>query len=318
MAMADNTNHTETVPEAEPEPEPKPEPEPEPEPTPPSKKEEAAEITTSASSEKGSSDKPKNSMKPVEHILNLAAFLLSLPIIALVVWLIFMPGYDCEYLLKMHKIYAGIIAMLVVLGVLNIVASFMMKKPPLRMPALIIITIPAIVVLIVGIGLVGGFKMESRSMPGSPQRLKLKVYNIDNWSRIKSCLYDKSICQGLESGTSVIKSYDYPTKNESPVQSGCCRPPASCGMEYVNATYWKRNDGSEDTAKGHNSDCDTWTNQETNLCYNCNSCREGFRTTVGKKWIILGSFLISVAGLIFVVHLFLFLISMSETESHGK
>ncbi|XP_074365282.1 tetraspanin-15-like isoform X2 [Apium graveolens] len=235
--MADNTNHTETVtapepeshtetvtaPEPEAEREPKPEPEPEsitaPEPTPQPEKEETPEITTETASEKGSSEKPKNSMKPLEHILNLAAFLLTLPIIAIVVWLIFMTGYDCEYLLKMHKLYDGIIAMLVVMGVLNIVASFMMKKPPLRMPALILITIPAIVVLIVGIGLVGGFNMESRSVPGSPQRLKLKVYNTDNWSRIKSCLYDKSICQVLASGTSMIKSYDYATKKLSPVQA---------------------------------------------------------------------------------------------------
>lgn len=226
--MADNTNHTETVtsPEPEAEREPKPEPEREPvpepikapEPAPPPEKEETPEITTSTASEKGSSEKPKNTMKALEHILNMIAFLLSLPIIAIVVWLIFIPGYDCEYLLKMHKLYDGILAMLVVMGALNIVASFMMKKPPLRMPALIISTIPAIVVLILGIGLVGGFNMESRSMPGSPQRLKLKVYNTDNWSRIKSCLYDKSICQVLASGTSMIKSYDYATKKLPPVQ----------------------------------------------------------------------------------------------------
>lgn len=231
--MADNTHHNETVtapepqPEAEqvpapePEPQPEPEPVPEPEPTPSLKKEETPEITASAS-EKGSSEKPKNTMRSLANILNLVTVILTLPIMALVAWLLYMRGYDCEYLLRMKKLYIGIIAMLVVLCVANIVSYFMMKKPPLRMPALILIMIPTLVVLIMGIGLVGGFKMESRSMPGSPQRLKLKVYNIDNWSRIKSCLYDKNICQVLVSEAGMIKPYDYATKNLSPVQVRVC------------------------------------------------------------------------------------------------
>ncbi|XP_074369576.1 tetraspanin-15-like [Apium graveolens] len=314
----DHTHSHQTLTPTQPDPEPiqEPEPEPEPEPTPPPSlppppvKEETPPIHT----EMVNSEEPKHKMKFMKDRLFMLAFLLSLPIIALIAWLIFMrDGYDCEYLLKMNKLLIGIISALAVLLVLNGVALFMITKPLLRMPALILVMIPVIVVFILGLGLVGGFKTESRSMPGSPQRLKLNIYDTNRWSTIKSCLYDKSICQILAYRTSMIKSYDYSVKRLSPVQSGCCRPPASCNMEYVNATYWQRREGIEDKSRALNSDCDVWTNQETILCYNCNSCKEGYRRTIGKKWIILGSLLISVASLLFIVHLFLFIVAMSES-----
>ena len=221
MAEHPHSNHTLTAPQPEPQPEPEPTPEPEPEPPPPSlppptppTKEETPPVQT----EMVDSEQPKNKMKFMKDRLIMLAFLLSLPIIAIIAWLLFMhDGYDCEYLLRMNKLYVGIVSALVVLLVLDCAALFMITKPALRMPAVILVMIPVIVVFIVGLGLVGGFQMESRSMPGSPQRLKLHIYNTNRWNSIKSCLYDKSICQILAYRTS-IKPYDYTVKKLSTVQ----------------------------------------------------------------------------------------------------
>lgn len=216
--MADNAHSNETLTAHQTQPQPQPEPEPTPPPSlpPPSpSKEEAPPVPTAMVN----SEQPKNKIKFMKDRVFMLAFLLSIPIIALIAWLSFThAGYDCEYLLRMSKLYYGIISVLAVLLVLNGLALFMIMKPPLRMPALIIVMIPVIVVFILGLGLVGGFKMESRSMPGSPQRLKLNIYDTNHWSTIKSCLYDKSICQILAYRTSMIKSYDYTVKKLSPVQ----------------------------------------------------------------------------------------------------
>lgn len=91
-------------------------------------------------------------------------------------------------------------------------------------------------------------------------------------------------------------------------KSGCCRPPAICGMEYVNATFWLK----KNVLYTHDPDCDLWENDETMMCYNCNSCREGYFTTLKSKWWRLGVFLVSMAVLLIVSHLLLFLSTMLQ------
>lgn len=64
-------------------------------------------------------------------------------------------------------------------------------------------------------------------------------------------------------------------------QSGCCKPPSYCGFEYRNATYWvapKTGPAVPDT------DCTTWSNEQTMLCFNCKSCKAGVLSNIRKEW----------------------------------
>lgn len=101
------------------------------------------------------------------------------------------------------------------------------------------------------------------------------------------------------------------------LKSGCCKPPESCEMEYVNATFWRKEDeGAVDKSRPYDSDCDTWSNDENMLCYNCVSCKEGFLRTLESKWWKLGIFLAVIALLLIVSHILLFICTM--LESYGE
>lgn len=83
-------------------------------------------------------------------------------------------------------------------------------------------------------------------------------------------------------------------------------------MEFVNATFWRKNDAAMNDSGPRDSDCDIWTNDRTILCYNCQACKEGFVKTLRGKWRKLGLFLVLMALFLIVSHLLLFTATMLE------
>lgn len=63
------------------------------------------------------------------------------------------------------------------------------------------------------------------------------------------------------------------------LQSGCCKPPTQCGYTFVNPTYW-----ISPISTGADMDCMQWSNDQTQLCYNCDSCKAGVLATLRKEW----------------------------------
>ncbi|PWA73505.1 tetraspanin3 [Artemisia annua] len=64
-------------------------------------------------------------------------------------------------------------------------------------------------------------------------------------------------------------------------QSGCCKPPTECGYIYVNETIWNPVNAA---ALPSNLDCNRWTNDQDQLCYNCDSCKAGVLGSLKKSW----------------------------------
>jgi hypothetical protein len=62
------------------------------------------------------------------------------------------------------------------------------------------------------------------------------------------------------------------------LQSGCCKPPTDCQFTFDNATTWVGTPGSTDT------DCRAWSNDQAQLCFDCNSCRAGLLQNVKSNW----------------------------------
>lgn len=83
--------------------------------------------------------------------------------------------------------------------------------------------------------------------------------------------------------TNAISSVDNTFDINFPVwylQSGCCKPPAECGFVYENETLWNPGGG----LVGSNPDCTRWSNDQEQLCYQCNSCKAGVLASLKKSW----------------------------------
>lgn len=63
------------------------------------------------------------------------------------------------------------------------------------------------------------------------------------------------------------------------LQSGCCKPPTQCGYTFVNPTYW-----ISPINNAADMDCLQWSNEQTQLCYACDSCKAGLLANLKKEW----------------------------------
>ncbi|XP_016458063.1 tetraspanin-8 [Nicotiana tabacum] len=107
--------------------------------------------------------------------------------------------------------------------------------------------------------------------------LQKYVFNAENWEEIKSCLVDTKFCQRLPTG----KGADFYKYSLSATQSSCCKPPTYCGLEFHNATYWTLPIAGPAVP---DNDCKIWSNVQTELCFNCQSCKIAFLDNIKKDW----------------------------------
>ncbi|KAL6659146.1 hypothetical protein ACP70R_003186 [Stipagrostis hirtigluma subsp. patula] len=63
--------------------------------------------------------------------------------------------------------------------------------------------------------------------------------------------------------------------------SGCCKPPTECNFTYLNETYWIKPPGLSNSS---NPDCDSWSNDQSELCYGCQSCKAGVLGNLKNSW----------------------------------
>ncbi|KAJ6798630.1 tetraspanin-3 [Iris pallida] len=119
--------------------------------------------------------------------------------------------------------------------------------------------------------------------------LRNRVTDRAYWRGIASCLRAAGACGGMArygrnraTGTLVPETADmFYQRDLSPIQSGCCKPPTSCGFFYINETLWSPNGA---TAVTYDLDCKRWSNDQRQLCYDCDSCKAGVLATVKKSW----------------------------------
>ncbi|GMI83986.1 tetraspanin15 [Hibiscus trionum] len=244
-------------------------------------------------------------VKHVTGILSLTSFVFSIPILASVTWLLYMKSYDCEWLFKLPRLQIGIsIGLIFVFFICN-GALFLRTRLP--MVGIVVVVVPLTLMFTVGLALLGANSLESRKIPASPLWFKMKADDDSLWNNIKGCIYNVHVCQDLAAASVPVNSYDFDKKKLSPVESGCCIPPEECHMQYVNSTFWLKDAGSSG-----NADCDAWSNERDVLCYNCQSCKDGYVKALHSKWSKLGVFLVSMSVFLITCHLALFLATMWE------
>ncbi|XP_068652631.1 tetraspanin-15-like [Aristolochia californica] len=260
-------------------------------------------------------------LKRVICIASVACFILSLPLLASGISLLYMRDYNCENFIHMPEMRIMIgVAMILIFIISNLVIYYGSRC---LMPGLLAATIPLMVMFIVGLALVGAYKMESRAVPDSPMWLQLRVDRHGRyWNDIKACLYRTQVCAELGFRMMGLTSYAFSTKKLTGIESGCCKPPSFCGMEYVNATCWinaresKEYQELEYASKSVlGGDCSTWDNAQNKLCYDCESCKEGFLRTLQQRWKRLGIFLVLMAVLLIATHASIFVTNLADMKT---
>ncbi|OMO93310.1 Tetraspanin/Peripherin [Corchorus olitorius] len=98
-----------------------------------------------------------------------------------------------------------------------------------------------------------------------------------NWDSIRACLNSTHMCSELNH-----TYHDFFNDRLTSVQYGCCMPPAECGFTYVNATYWLSPNNTGGTAA--TKDCLQWSNDQSQLCFHCDSCKAGLLDDLTKEW----------------------------------
>lgn len=158
----------------------------------------------------------KPTKKNATRALSIFTVLISIPIIASMIWLLYMREYDCENLLRLPKLQKWIsVGLLFVFLVSNGVVFFKHRCPVV---GLMVVMVSLLVMLIIGLGLVGAYKMESQAIPASPMWLKRKIHSDSKWNNIKPCIYDTRVCDELVMRSFTLKSYDFSMTKLSPIE----------------------------------------------------------------------------------------------------
>lgn len=112
--------------------------------------------------------------------------------------------------------------------------------------------------------------------------LKERVASDSYWGKISSCIRDSKACGKMGRFVGgVPESADmFYLRKLNPIQSGCCKPPTECGYVYGNETVWTQGGG----LVGNNLDCTKWSNDQSQLCYSCDSCKAGVLASLKKSW----------------------------------
>lgn len=217
--------------------------------------------------------------------INFLAMLLSIPVIGAGIWLANQPENSCVSVLQWPVIVIGIGILIV--GIIGIVGGFWRVDP------LLIIYLIGMLIMIILLGslVVFVFMVTSRgSGHPVPSRSYLE-YRVEDfsgflmrrvngpfkWARIKTCLSSTDTCAGLNQTYHMAQ--DFFNAPLSPVESGCCKPPTECGYTFINPTYWI---SPINTAA--DIDCLSWNNDQTELCYSCDSCKGGLLASLRKAW----------------------------------
>ncbi|XP_008796279.1 protein TORNADO 2-like [Phoenix dactylifera] len=217
--------------------------------------------------------------------INFVAMLLSIPVIAAGIWLSVQTDNSCVKLLQWPVIVLGIAILVVAFA--GFVGAFW------RMPWLLLFYLVAMFVLILLLASLVIFiyvvtnRGEAHLAPGRVYLeyrledysgwLRQRVQGSHKWDRIKKCLSSTSTCAELNQ--TYREAQDFFNARISPLESGCCKPPTQCGYTFVNPTYW-----ISPISITFDMDCVLWSNNQTQLCYSCSSCKAGLLANLRKEW----------------------------------
>ncbi|KAK2645406.1 hypothetical protein Ddye_020601 [Dipteronia dyeriana] len=221
----------------------------------------------------------------ITAVLNFIALLCSIPIIASGIWLASKPDNECIHLLRWPVVILGVLILLV--SLCGFLGAYWYKETLLAFYLCCMAILIALLLILLVLAFVVTKPDGSYGVPGRGYReyrldgfsswLKNHVVDSKSWNKIRACLADTDVCPRLTQ--EYVTADQFFVAHISPLQSGCCKPPTACGYSYVNPTLWLN--PVNPTA---DPDCFLWNNDQSQLCYNCNSCKAGLLGNLRKEW----------------------------------
>ncbi|ONK78891.1 uncharacterized protein A4U43_C01F710 [Asparagus officinalis] len=226
--------------------------------------------------------------------LNVISLLLSVPILGTGIWLSSKSSASvCEKFLADPVIAIG--AVLLVISIAGLLGSccritWLLWVYLFAMFLLIVLmicfTIFAFVVTNRGAGeVVSGRGYKEYKLGDYSHWLQRRVNNPKNWVKIRSCLQETKVCRTLQEKNHTLREF-LNDINLSPLESGCCKPPASCNFTYISDTVWEKPAGfSKNSSIGRSTgDCNAWDSEQGRLCFDCQSCKAGVLANLRSDW----------------------------------
>ncbi|XP_022854226.1 tetraspanin-8-like [Olea europaea var. sylvestris] len=221
-------------------------------------------------------------------LLNILTFVISVAAIGFSFWLGTQSNAPCQETLRKPLLFLGLALLIVsLLGLLGSCCrlSFFMWIYLLVLFLLIVglaaFTIFTVFVTNKNVGKALSGKGFGEHRLGDYSRwLQNYVINSENWGEVKNCLVDVDLCQHLMEK----KGKEFYVHNLSLIQSGCCKPPAYCGFQSKNATYWI---APKTGPAVFDQDCKIWSNVQKELCFDCESCKIAVLDNIKKDWRII-------------------------------
>ncbi|KAH9606350.1 hypothetical protein KSS87_023340 [Heliosperma pusillum] len=239
----------------------------------------------------------------ITSILNFIAFLCSIPIIASGLWLASKPDNECVLLFRWPVVILGFL--ILIISLMGFIGAYWYKEGILSLYLCcmaILITLGLILLIFAfvvtrpdGSYWVPGRGYKEYQLQGYSIWLREHVASDDYWPKIRDCLVDTNFCAKLN--YQFMSSPQYFFAHMSPLQSGCCKPPTTCGYQYVGPTMW-----INPTNPIIDPDCAIWSTDPSMLCYNCNSCRAGLLGNLRNEWRKANIILIVALVLLIVVY----------------
>lgn len=218
----------------------------------------------------------------ITGIVNLITFLLSIPLVGAGIWLATKLDTECVRFLEWPIIAIGIVILLVSL------AGFIGACYRIPWLLYIYLIVMFFVILLLIIFIIFAFVVTKDGPAASSGRrsynledyspwLKKQVRSRSNWAKITSCIKSAKVCAKMNDDYKTAAAFY--SADLSPIQSGCCMPPAICGYSIAGPTTW--NNPSNLYAE---ADCAKWNNNLNVLCYACDACRAGVAANVKGGW----------------------------------
>lgn len=206
-------------------------------------------------------------------LLNLITLLASIPIIGGALWKA-RSSVTCENFLQTPLLVIGFVILIVSL-VGFIGACFHLAWALwLYLAAMLFLIAALMAITIFGFivtGAGGGTNVSGRvyneyHLGDYSPWLRKRVEDPKYWMAIKSCILGSKTCGDIVMWSPV----DYLTRDMTPIQSGCCKPPSVCSYEM--------------SMMAQDMDCFRWNSDPSILCYECDSCKAGVLEDIRRDW----------------------------------